>query len=40
MLGLNDLNIIIKHYAYALQQRIEELDRIGFVPDPHYQPSA
>ena len=34
MLGLNDLNVIVKHYAYALQQRIDELDRLPYPHDP------
>ena len=34
MLGLNDLNVIVKHYAYAIQQRIDELDRMPYPHDP------
>ncbi len=28
MLTIGDLNIIIKHYAYQIQQRIEDLDHL------------
>lgn len=43
MLTIIDLNQVIKYYAYNLQQRMDELDRVPYhlphdsdEPDPHY----
>lgn len=30
MLTLGDLNLIIKYYAYQIQQRIEELEHLSY----------
>ncbi len=30
MLNISDLNQLIKHYAYHVQQRIDDLDRLHF----------
>ena len=32
MLTISELNQVIKHYAYQVQQRIDDLDRLQCLP--------
>ena len=32
MLSISELNQVIKHYAYQIQQRIDDLDRLQCPP--------
>lgn len=40
MLSLGDLNLIIKFYAYRIQQRIEELEHLNYNFAPQDDPEA